>query len=374
MHLARLAGAFLLLLLAGCTVNSTPTGPTGSNPPPASASITPPRPVLPAAGARLARDGSPVTLTVENAATNSDKPLTYTFEGSTDAAFAVEVFRQAGIAPGSGGRTSLQVPGQLPAGRTYYWRASATDGSATSPHSEVSHFTVYETFVLSAPQPASPAAGAVVPGAQPTLRVVNAVRTGTAEPVSYEFQVSATDQFAVLAYNAWVIEQPDTTEVTVSPLPAGTRHYWRVRAVSESSTSAWSPVSHFTTPSGATPPPPPALPPSNPGPRPDPREGLAMVEAVIADLRQRGIPMAGDCGAFEITRRVAWNFRNRGAGLERKPGGRNCQGHSIDIVIFTDGQTVDMLIGAGVDNGATWQEHGVLPDWADWWIAPVNPD
>ena len=84
--------------------------------------------------------------------------------------------------------------------------------------------------------------------------------------------------------------------------------------------------------------------------------------------------MAGPCGAFEITRRVAWAFRNRGAGTERKPGGANCQGQSIDIIIFTDGQTVDMVGGAGVENNPSWNEQGVLSDWRDWWIAPVNPD
>jgi hypothetical protein len=313
---------------------------------------------------------------VENAATTGELPLSYVFEGSTDAAFTAEVFRQTGVSAGPDGRTGVPVPGPLPAGRTYYWRVRATDGTNMGPYSDVAHFTVYEAFVLRAPIPVGPTGGTTVASRQPTLRTTNAGRSGPAEPVSYEFEVSLSDQFGALVTGASVPETDGQTELTVSPLASATAHYWRVRARSASATSPWSTTHAFLTPGDAPAPPPPSgsLPPSNPGPRPDPREGLAMVEAVMADMRARGIRMDGDCGGFEITRRVAWAFRNRGAGLERKPGGRNCQGHSIDIVIFTDGQTVDVLVGAGVDNGPSWQEHGVLSDWRDWWIAPTDPN
>jgi hypothetical protein len=327
--------------------------------------------------ARLARDGNPVTLTVDNSATSNDKPLTYVFEGSVDPSFSGEVFRQAGIAAGANGRTSVSVPGPLPAGRTFYWRARATDGVTASAFSDVFQFTVFEPFVLSTPGPVAPADGETVDTLQPTLRTLNADRRGTAEVVTYDFEVSTTSDFAALVAQGAVPEQDGTTSMTLSPLPNARNHFWRVRARSESATTSWSVARRFTTPAAATPPPPPTpptLPPSDPGPRPNAVEGTAMVAAVIADLRARGISMAGPCGAFEITRRVAWAFRNRGAGTERKPGGTNCQGQSIDIIIFTDGQTVDMVGSAGSQNNPSWNEQGVLSDWRDWWIAPVNPD
>lgn len=373
MYVFRLACVAVLALASACTAerSSTPLSPSV-----AGVTIGPPRPVLPASGTRLNRETHPIMLVVENASTTGGLPLSYVFEGSTDAAFAAEVFRQAGVSTGPDGRTGVQVPGPLPAGRTYYWRVRATDGTTLGPYSDVAHFTVYEAFVLAAPTPMSPTAGETVPTRQPTLRTTNAGRSGPAEPVSYDFEVSLSNQFGALVTNATLAETEGQTEWTVSPLAAATTHHWRVRARSASTTGPWSATETFITPGATAPVPPPpggGLPPSNPGPRPNVREGLAMVEAVIADMRARGIRMDGDCGGFEITRRVAWAFRNRGAGLERKPGGRNCQGHSIDIVIFTDGQTVDILVGAGVDNGPSWQEHGVLSDWRDWWIAPTDP-
>jgi hypothetical protein len=235
--------------------------------------------------------------------------------------------------------------------------------------------------VIDAPALVSPGAGTMVGSLQPTLRIDNASRTGPAGPMYYEFQVALSSAFLGLVAQREVPERANGTEVTVGPLEAGRTFYWRVRASNGTVTSDWSPPRTFTTPGPIAVPPPAAplppsgsLPVSNPGPRPGIAEGMAMVAAVIADLDARGISMQGDCGGFEITRRVAWAFRNRGAGLERKPGGRNCNGHSIDIVIFQDGQTVDMLVGSGVDNGPSWQEHGVLPDWQDVWIAPSNPD
>jgi len=82
----------------------------------------------------------------------------------------------------------------------------------------------------------------------------------------------------------------------------------------------------------------------------------------------------GDCGAFEVTKRVAWHFRNRGAGLEYKPGGRRCEDRSIDIVLFNDGRSVDILIGGGVDNGPAWQVEHPYEGWQNYWRAPYNPD
>jgi len=294
----------------------------------------------------------PIVLTIEHSSTSGVRPLSSTYEGSTDASVATQVFRQTGVAPGAD--------------------ANSSEFLATR------HFLVGEPFVLSVPVPISPSGGALTASLQPTLRTQNADRSGAPEAVSYLFEVSTSDQFGSLAYTASIPEQTGETATTVSSLQASTTSHWRVRAESASSTSEWSAPQAFATPSAVVSPPPAPppgqLPPSNPGPRLRPTKGVAMVAAVIDDMPARGLSMSGDCGAFEITRRVAWAFRNRGAGLERKLGGRNCQGHSIDIIMFTDGMTVDVLIGGGVNNGPSWQEHGPFPELLGDWIAPTNPD
>jgi hypothetical protein len=196
--------------------------------------------------------------------------------------------------------------------------------------------------------------------------------------ITYDFEVALSDTFANLAAYRSTGEQSSTTETSVGPLDAGRTYFWRVRARDASFEGPWSSSRTFLTPAAVVPPPPPSgggdLPPSTPGPRPGVSEGMAMVAAVIADLRARGISTDGDCGAWEITRRVAWAFRNRGAGVEYKPGGRNCAQRSIDIVFFYGGESVDILVGAGVDNGPSWQEHPSFAGWEATWRAPENPD
>lgn len=368
----------LLLVAAGCgrEKSASPLSPSLAGPI-SGVEIGAPTPVLPASGASFNHDTTQVLLTIENASTSGPRPLSYTFEIAADAAMTPVVFTFRGVAPGAEGRTSVPVAGPFAPGRTYYWRAHAGDGANTGPYSTTVSFRVFELVTYQAPRPVAPVGGVTVASTSPILRTTNAARTGPPEATRYEFEIALSNTFGALVAGASVDEQAGETALTVGPLATDTLHVWRVRARSASAIGPWSATETFRTPTlVATPPPAPPgqLPPSNPGPRPNRAEGAAMVSAVMDDLRRRGISTDGDCGAFEITRRVAWRFANRGAGLERKPGGRNCQGHSIDIILFTDGMSVDMLIGAGVDNGPVWQEHGVLPDWRDWWIAPTNPD
>src|SRR5437773_305690 len=55
-----------------------------------------------------------------------------------------------------------------------------------------------------------------------------------------------------------------------------------------------------------------------------------VVAAVKAELEARHVDLSGPCGAFAITKRVAWRLRNDGAGLLPKSGGTNCEGYSTD--------------------------------------------
>lgn len=376
-------GLFLSVLLAGCEVDKTknPLSPSVAGPI-AGVTISAPRLLEPSAGVRMTRPNGPVQLLIENASSTGVRPLTYLFEVSTDVTFSSLAFTRGDVPPGSNGRTAIGISVNLEAGRPYYWRARAGDGANAGPFSPAAHFIIAEPVVLQPPAPISPINNQRIDGWQATLRTRNADRSGTTGAVSYDFELADQSTFAPLLDSRRVGEQPDATQVTMGPtLTPDRTYYWRVRAVDPTLAGPWSAVQAFRTATAPAPPPPPPPPPGPGTPPPSAgsgipsvEEGMAMVAWVKGDLERRGISLAGDCGAFQITRRVAWQFRDRGAGLERKPGGRNCEGHSIDIVIFPGGQTVDMLVGSGDDNSPAWQLHGVLPDWRDWWIAPSDPD
>ena len=372
--------------LAACTTSksSTPTSPTIAGPI-AGVEISAPQPVAPLSGATVMSTTPAVTLVVENATTTGVRPLTYTFQVSADGSFDSLVFSGDGIPPGSDGRTQVTVS-TLTAGRVYHWRARALDGANTGPFSASRSFEYREPVVLGVPEAIEPIAGIRTTTRQPVLRTRNVTRTGPAGPITYDFQLAADASFAGAVFLLSEDEQPTATQVTVAvQLPLDQRYYWRVRAREATTTGAWSSAHAFVTPLPVTtppptpPPPPTTPPPATPPPpagtgTPSSSEGTAMVAFVIADLQARGINTNGDCGAFEITKRVAWHFRDRGAGLERKTGGRRCEDSSIDIVLFKDGTSVDILIGAGVDNGPAWQTHPPYEGWQSYWVAPYNPD
>ncbi len=368
--------------LSACDVtrSSTPTSPLIAGPI-AGVEITPPKPLLPLANATVLADGSAVVLTVENASTTGVRALSYRFELSSDATFGEVAFAATGVAPGGEGRTSVTVTTGLVPGRNFHWRARALDGANTGPYSEVRQFSFQEPIVINAPGPLEPTGAVRVATRQPTLRTRNAGVTGPAGALTYDFQVATNDVFDN-AIQLTVGEQASTTQAVVNvPLELDRTYFWRVRARGATVTGVWSATQSFLTPLVVVTPPPPPGP--GPGPTPPPpegsgfpstSEGTAMVEFVLADLRARGINVLGDCGAFEVTKRVAWHFRNRGAGLEYKPGGRRCEDRSIDIVLFNDGRSVDILIGGGTDNGPAWQVEHPYEGWQNYWRPPYNPD
>lgn len=101
----------------------------------------------------------------------------------------------------------------------------------------------------------------------------------------------------------------------------------------------------------------------------------AVVVAVKADLVQRGFDLSSPndskpCNVFAITRRVAWQLRGEGIGYVKK-GGNNCEGFSVDALMYQDGTVIDTLIGSGEANTPAWNNVGTRPvtDWA----APTDP-
>ncbi len=219
--------------------------------------ISAPKLLTPSAGQRIAAAEQPVTLTVENATTSGQRPLTYVFEIAADAGFTNKMFTRADITPGADGRTSVRLTDALASGRTYYWRAMAADGANSGPYATPANFDVYTPVTIQAPVPVSPIDGVQLTVLRPTLKVKNAARSGTPGAISYIFQVSESQAFPSAVLNATVAEQATETSYTATQdlLPAKT-YYWRVRAIDASVTSPWSITQAFKTPtSGGTTPP-----------------------------------------------------------------------------------------------------------------------
>jgi hypothetical protein len=84
------------------------------------------------------------------------------------------------------------------------------------------------------------------------------------------------------------------------------------------------------------------------------REHGDVVSRIKAELQSRGVDLNGPCGAFQITKRVAWALRAEGAGLLSKPGGNNCDGFAVDIVMYADGAAFDVLSDSGGANVPAW--------------------
>lgn len=377
------AAAMAALTLLACeqAKSSNPLSPLIAGPI-AGVEITPPQPVQPAAGARIRTDAPALTLVVQNASTNGVRPVAYDYQIATDSSFTTLVYARAAVPAGSGGQTSLQVSEPLESNRTYVWRVRGNDGANASPFSGARVFEIVDPPQLFAPTPTSPTEGATNTSRQPTLRVNNAARTGDVGAVWYLFQVASDSSFQSLVEQGTVDEQPLATQHTLAETLAYSRtYYWRARAHEPTVTGPWSVTRSFTTQSApVTNPGGPTLPPGTPCPLPsgsgvpNSNEGAALVACVKEDLVRRGFNLSGTCGAFEITLRVAWALRDRGAGLEVYSG-TSCNGYSHDIVFFSpSAESADILIGAGSTNTPAWQYHGPEPSLLGNWRAPWNPD
>ena len=100
-----------------------------------------------------------------------------------------------------------------------------------------------------------------------------------------------------------------------------------------------------------------------------------IVSAVKNDLIARHVTLTGPCGAFEITKRVAWILRAQGVGLLDKPGGNMCQGYSVDYLVFPDFSGRDILGDAGGENAPAWSAEPNEPTGAfvGRWRAAFDP-
>jgi len=369
-RLALLVVPFAALVLAGCEASKSanPTSPSVAGPI-AGVNISTPEPVAPKGSTIPAKD-QPVTLVVQNASTNGQRPVTYRFEVAVDSEFSNKVATREGIEPGADGKTAYRLPDALAADRTYFWRAKALDGANESAYSEAVSFAVVTPAELQAPVPIYPISASTAASQAPEFRVTNAARSGPVGAVYYTFEISANESFSAMIAIVTVPERVGETKFTINQLlAAGVRFYWRVRAFDANVSSAWSLTQSFFTPKAPTPSPAPSPspnPPSGPPAGGWPKTGeevvawaesryqdrlvagvsLSQRQANMAFVRDRMIE-AGLCGGMEL----AWNLKR--GGPEK----------SIDYLAYRkNGRWIGVDIGHAYDDtsiplGLQWGEN-----------------
>ena len=367
-RLALLLIPAVALAAAGCeaTKSANPTSPSVAGAI-AGVNISPPAPVSPTPGTTIPAKDQPVTLTVQNATTNGQRPITYRFEVAADADFTNKVATREGIEPGSEGKTSYRLPDALAADRTYYWRAKALDGANESSYSQAVAFAVVTLAELSPPTPISPVSGLTTSSRSPEFKTRNAARSGPVGAVNYTFEIAEDQAFSAMVAIVTMPEQNTETRFTIAQqLKASTRHYWRVRAYDSNTASAWSLTQSFVTPAAVVTPPP-TTPPSTP-----PSGGVcnsSNPDTIIKCERNKyGFMSSSQLVEFLRASARSLNRNNIGGGpfgLLRKGGGHNCNGYSCDILCAGQGTSqrqVDVLGDADGAQVAGWGSTLTYPN------------
>lgn len=362
----------LLTVLSGCQAlkSSNPTSPSVAGPI-AGVTFSAPKPVDPIPGASIRMQDQPITLQVENAATNSQRTVTYLFEVAADASFSNRVFNREGIQPGTNGRTVVTLPDALAPGQTYFWRAKAEDGANASEYSAPAAFSVVHLAEFETPQPLYPIASNRTSTVKPEFKVRNAARTGPAGAVSYTFEISETDSFTAIVAIVTIPEQPLETKFTLAQsLKNDSRYYWRARAFDPNVTGPWMDVQTFLTPPVVVVPPPTPTPTPSPSPGSSggwPTNGPDLVTyanqrypdrlaAGVSSSQRRGnmeflrdrMIEAGICGGMDL----AWNLKRGGPEI------------SVDFFAYRkNGTWIGVDIGFDYDNTSQplrlqWGEAG----------------
>ena len=345
-----------LLVLGGCQTSksSTPTAPTVAGPIPG-VNISAPAMLEPVQGFKFRENEQPIRLVIQNAVTNGVRPLTYTFEVSSDTNFNSKVFSRASVAPGDG-RTSVQLD-RLEIGRAYYWRAWAEDGANTGAISTAG-FEIYPKPAVTPPGPLAPINNEQIATTTPAIRVNNATFVGPVGPLAYEFQVATDQAFAKLVAAGVVSGGSGQTTFTSSPLSHGLTLFWRSRASDGETTSAWSATQTFRTPA-------PPAPSPNPPPTPAPPGGggscaLGNGPAIVNCIAAKYASYRRPVGSLGERQNNMIFLRNRIIeagicsglvyGYNLKRGGPE---HSIDVIAWQrpDGNM-------GVDIAFDYDNHG----------------
>jgi hypothetical protein len=139
--------------------------------------------------------------------------------------------------PGAIAETTYTVTG-LELGATYYWRVRSGNQGGLSDWSSSRSFT---TQVNAPTEPET-----ALPVTESTGVTTNPLLSWSSVPgaTSYTAQLSSTFTFSSLVLNREGITELSTL---VEGLSTNTKYYWRVRAIGQGGTGAWSNVASFTT-------------------------------------------------------------------------------------------------------------------------------
>ena len=219
----------------------------------AGVTISSPASAQPFNGQLISVTSQPVTLVFANATSNSVRPFMYEIQISTDGAFVQIVLEQADIEPTADAQVTYPIPLTLDSEVVYYWRVRALDGANTGPYTSTAAFEVYTPVVVEAPRVVGPTGGGTTPDNDTTLVVQNAVITGPAETIRYQFELSIDPGFATLSAVLTVAQGAGAnTMVGPGALPYDQMFYWRARVSAQSRVGEvvgpWSPTASFRTP------------------------------------------------------------------------------------------------------------------------------
>jgi hypothetical protein len=366
LSILSVVSALLAASCVGAEKSSNPLSPSVAGPIPG-VNITPPKPLEPRDGIRIAVEFQPVTLLLENAATNGERPLSYVFDVATDTGFTNKVFTREGVTPGEGGRTALRLPDPLASGRTYYWRAQARDGANTGPVSPLAFFTIFTPIVIEKPRLDSPINNVRIDDFQPEFRIGNAPRTGPVGAISYVLELSDTDSFANKVAVWTFREQPGQTQFRAPHTLVGDKQFfWRAQAFDTGASGPWSDAQVFRTavpvagpPGGGG-----GGAPGTPCGPPYPNQPFGIVQC-----RRSQYGHLSTDQILPFMRGVAKDLNAAGIaggpyGILRKQSGFNCGGFSCDIICAGQGSSqrqYDVLIDAGGRSEATWGAPKTAP-------------
>lgn len=90
-------------------------------------------------------------------------------------------------------------------------------------------------------------------------------------------------------------------------------------------------------------------------------------------LIAQNINISGFCGAFEITKRVAWALQGDGAGVLKTWHSGQCNGFAAGNIAYTDNSGVDILSDEGGDNTPGWGPGPSQNDSGVYYVAPTDP-
>lgn len=369
-------------LLAACEAvkSANPLSPSVAGPIPGVV-ISEPKPLEPGAGWELENASQPVRLLLENASTNGQRPLTYTFQLASDAQFTTLVFSRGGVVPGDNGRTSVQVGDRLPTGRSLFWRARAEDGANTGPYSAAVNFSIITPVVIDVPVPVEPVGGATISSTRPSFRIRNPSSSGPAGQIVLSVQIANDEALgSMVAVYAVPTQGSETQFAPTLELPYDKTFFWRVRAYDSGPSgvnSAWSATQAFRTPS--PPPPPPPSPSPSPSPSPGgcgPNSAKHVPPGPLTEDKAREVTNATasefPCylavfsteaqaldAAETLLRRIIWHLEVYGfqADRQRNPSGLISK-DKITILIGGTWRAFDIFtLGyAGVATRMTWGE------------------